>query len=46
VAKNPDVLSALVNLTGMGQLGYDQPAWKAWFAELAKSERVDLRRDS
>jgi hypothetical protein len=44
-AKNPDVLAALINLTGMGQLSYDQPAWKAWFAERSKGERVDLRRD-
>jgi hypothetical protein len=43
--RNPDVLAALINLTGLGQFQYDQPAWKAWFAERAKGEHVDLRRD-
>jgi hypothetical protein len=45
VARNADVLAALISLTNMAQFQYDQPAWRAWLAARAKSHPVDLRRD-
>jgi len=45
VARNADVLAALSLLTGIAGFEYDQAAWKAWFAERAKTQRVDMRRD-
>jgi hypothetical protein len=43
--RNPDVLAALVRLTGMSRFEYDQEAWRSWLAEQAKARRYDLRRD-
>ncbi len=43
-AKNPDVLTALVNLTGE-HFGYDEDLWKKWLATQARLVHVDLRRD-
>ena len=42
--KNPSVLSALVELTGVNFL-YDQQAWRAWLASQQHRMEVDLRRD-
>lgn len=43
--RNPDVLAALVSLTGIAGFEYNQAAWRAWLNERAKTQRVDLRRD-
>ncbi len=43
-AKNPDVLSALVELTGQN-FGFDEQAWNRWLATRAVAEPIDLRRD-
>jgi hypothetical protein len=43
--KNPDVLSALVRLTGGENYGYVKEQWRGWLAAQAKNELVDLRRD-
>jgi hypothetical protein len=43
-ANNPDVLTALVHLTGE-HFGYDQALWKKWHATQARLVQVDLRRD-
>lgn len=42
--RNPDVLSALVSLSGENFL-YDQPAWRAWLANQQTIGEIDLRRD-
>ncbi|MEN0109461.1 MAG: HEAT repeat domain-containing protein [Planctomycetota bacterium] len=42
--RNPDVLSALVALTGQNFL-YDQPTWRSWLAAQQETVVVDLRRD-
>lgn len=44
-ARNPDVLTALVRLTGE-HFGYDEALWKKWHATQAKLVQVDLRRDN
>jgi hypothetical protein len=43
--RNPDVLSALVNLAGGASFDYDQQQWRRWLAAQAKQQRVDVRRD-
>ncbi len=43
--KNPDVLTALVRITGGENFGYAKEPWHAWLAAQAKNEQVDLRRD-
>ncbi len=43
--RNPDVLDALVALTGQAALGYDIPAWRAWLAAQKSPPATDLRRD-
>lgn len=43
-ARNPDVLTALVRLTGE-HFGYDEDLWKKWHATQARLVQVDLRRD-
>ncbi len=43
--KNPNVLTALVGLTGE-HFGYDEALWKKWHATQARSGEVDLRRDN
>lgn len=45
-AKNPDVLSALVRITGGEHFGYNQELWKKWHASQAQLVQVDLRRDN
>jgi hypothetical protein len=43
--RNPDVLAALVTLSGGTSFDYDQPQWRTWLAAQAKLNAVDLRRD-
>lgn len=43
--KNPDVLTALVKLSGGENYGYDKALWHRWFATQAQMVQVDLRRD-
>lgn len=43
--KNPSVLNALVELTGVN-FSYDQHAWMAWLASRQREVEIDLRRDS
>lgn len=42
--QNPDVLSALVKLTGE-HYSYNQELWKKWHSTQARMVQVDLRRD-
>jgi hypothetical protein len=43
--RNPDVLSALVALSGGASFDYDQEQWRRWLAAQAKRDAVDVRRD-
>jgi hypothetical protein len=43
--RNPDVLSALVTLSGGASFDYDQVQWRRWLAAQAKLNAVDVRRD-
>jgi hypothetical protein len=43
--RNPDVLGALVTLSGGTSFDYDQQQWRAWLAAQAKVNAVDVRRD-
>jgi hypothetical protein len=43
--RNPDVLTALVSLTGINDFEYDQVAWRNWLSAQSRQLRVDLRRD-
>jgi len=43
--QNPDVLTALVKLSGGENYSYDQALWRRWFATQAQMVQVDLRRD-
>jgi hypothetical protein len=43
--RNPDVLSALVHLSGGTSFDYDQAQWRSWLAAQAKQMAVDIRRD-
>lgn len=43
-AKNPEVLSALVEITGQN-FQFDKEAWNHWLASRVINEDVDLRRD-
>jgi hypothetical protein len=43
--RNPDVLSALVALSGGASFDYDQQQWRRWLAAQAKLNAVDVRRD-
>lgn len=44
--QNPEVLDALVALTGQAALGFDVPAWRAWLAAQKKTAPTpDIRRD-
>jgi hypothetical protein len=43
--RNPDVLGALVTLSGGTGFDYDQQQWRAWLAAQAKVNAVDVRRD-
>jgi hypothetical protein len=43
--RNPDVLTALVNLARITGFEYDQEAWRNWLAEQAKQHPIDMRRD-
>jgi hypothetical protein len=43
--ENRDVLAALVELSGQSY-GYDERAWKRWYAAQRKPESLDARRDA
>jgi hypothetical protein len=43
--RNPDVLAALVQLSGGTSFDYDQGQWRRWLAAQAKEQAVDVRRD-
>jgi hypothetical protein len=43
--RNPDVLAALVSLSGGVSFDYDQQQWRRWLAAQAKQQAVDIRRD-
>jgi hypothetical protein len=43
--QNPDVLDALVSLTGGMNFQYDVAAWKKWYASQKQSGTLDARRD-
>lgn len=43
--KNPEVLDALISLTGGTNFEYNQPAWKHWYTQVHKMDQIDLRRD-
>jgi hypothetical protein len=43
--RNPDVLAALVTLSGGASFDYDQEQWRRWLAAQAKQQKVDVRRD-
>lgn len=44
-AKNPEVLGALAQITGQGQLGYERAEWMKWYASVHAKPVEDLRRD-
>jgi hypothetical protein len=44
--RNPDVLAALVSLSGGTSFDYDQGQWRRWLAAQAKQPAVDVRRDN
>jgi hypothetical protein len=43
--RNPDVLSALVSLSGGASFDYDQAQWRQWLAAQVELNAVDVRRD-
>jgi hypothetical protein len=43
--QNPEVLSALVSLSGGVSFEYDQTQWRRWLAAQARQHVIDLRRD-
>jgi hypothetical protein len=43
--RNPDVLAALIRLSGGVSFDYDQTQWRRWLAAQAKQQMVDIRRD-
>jgi hypothetical protein len=43
--RNPDVLAALIRLSGGVSFDYDQAQWRRWLAAQAKQQAVDIRRD-
>jgi hypothetical protein len=43
--RNPDVLGALVTLSGGTSFDYDQEQWRRWLAAQAKQQQIDIRRD-
>ncbi len=43
--RNPEVLAALVHLSGGTSYDYDQGQWRRWLAAQAKQQLVDVRRD-
>jgi hypothetical protein len=43
--QNPEVLSALVKLSGGQNFDYDARAWRAWYANTLRVEDVNIRRD-
>jgi hypothetical protein len=42
--RNPDVLSALVRLSGGETFGYEADRWRAWLATQTAAQQVNLRR--
>ncbi len=45
VLRNPDVLDALVELSGGANFIYDAQAWRYWYAAQQKTQHLDARRD-
>lgn len=43
--ENRSVLTALVQLSGSANFGYDQGQWRSWLAAQAKARPIDIRRD-
>jgi HEAT repeat protein len=43
--QNPEVLAALVHLSGGTSFDYDQGQWRRWLAAQARQQLVDIRRD-
>jgi hypothetical protein len=43
--RNPEVLAALVHLSGGTSFDYDQEQWRRWLAAQVKHNAVDVRRD-
>jgi hypothetical protein len=43
--RNPEVLAALVHLSGGTSFDYDQGQWRRWLAAQARQQAVDVRRD-
>jgi hypothetical protein len=43
--RNPDVLAALVSLSGGVSFDYDRVQWRQWLAAQTKQRVVDIRRD-
>ena len=42
---NPEVLNALIQLSGGQNYDFDRDAWKAWYASQKKSQSLNARRD-
>jgi hypothetical protein len=42
--QHDSVLQALIALTGGKSLGFDQDAWRRWYAESKVPQEIDLRR--
>jgi len=43
--RNPQVLAALVTLSGGRSFDYDQVQWRRWLAAQVKQQAIDVRRD-
>jgi hypothetical protein len=43
--RNPDVLGALVNLSGGASFDYDREQWRRWLSAQAQRQPIDVRRD-
>jgi hypothetical protein len=43
--RNPEVLAALVQLSGGNSFDYDQGQWRRWLAAQGKQQLVNVRRD-
>jgi len=45
VLRNPEVLNALVKLSGGANFGYDVKTWQSWYGAQQKPQNLDARRD-